>query len=53
MIPNHIVRIVAEYATNIKYKLLDWIPNNKIAWKWLSKNPAAIHLLKANFYKIS
>ena len=33
-------------------KLLDWIPYDKIHWKYLSENPNAIHLLEANQDKI-
>ena len=35
------------------YKLLDWIPLEKLNWNWLSKNPAAIHLLEQNPDKIN
>ena len=33
-------------------KLLDWINIDKLHWRALSKNPAAIHLLEANPDKI-
>ena len=36
----------------IKYKLLNWVPTNKIHWKALSSNPNAIHLLEKNLDKI-
>ena len=35
------------------YKLLDWIPLEKLSWTWLSLNPKAIHLLKQNPDKIN
>ena len=35
-----------------KYKLLDWIPEDKINWEYLSGNPNAIHLLEKNIDKI-
>jgi hypothetical protein len=46
--------IVEQYKTifRIKYVLKDWVPINKIDWKWLSKNPNAIDLLKENPKKI-
>ena len=34
-------------------KLLNWIDIDKIYWPWLSRNPAAIHLLEANPDKIN
>ena len=34
------------------YKLLDWIPLEKLNLSWLSKNPAAIHILEQNLDKI-
>ena len=34
------------------YKLLDWIPLDKLNWDYLSRNPAAIHLLEQNPDKI-
>jgi hypothetical protein len=33
-------------------KLLDWIDKNKINWNYLSINPNAVQLLKANKDKI-
>ena len=35
------------------YKLLDWIPLEKLDWPLLSKNPAAIHHLEQNKDKIN
>ena len=35
------------------YKLLDWIPFEKLDWDGLSTNPADIHLLEQNPDKIS
>ena len=34
------------------HRLLSWIPQYKLDWGYLSKNPAAIHLLEANQDKI-
>ncbi len=47
-------KIVEQYKTifKIKYKLKDWIPPEKLDWEFLSENPAAIKLLKANPDKI-
>ena len=39
-------------SINMVYKLRSWIPKDKINWKWLSSNPAAIHLLEQNQNKI-
>ena len=38
-----------------KYKLLDWVSaqSDKLDWRWLSENPAAIEMLKANPNKIN
>ena len=42
------IQIVNKYKTifNLKYVLKDWIPLNKLDWKFLSTNPNAIDLLK-------
>ena len=50
MFPNVINYIIAEYSA--EYVLLDWIPENKIDWDWLSVNSAAIHLLEKHKDKI-
>ena len=42
--------IITEYCA--KYKLLDWILENKLNYEWLSKKPNAIHLLEKNPDKI-
>jgi hypothetical protein len=34
-------------------KLRDWIPLDKLDWRDLSRNPAAIHLLEQNPNKIN
>ena len=34
------------------YKLLDWVPLEKLNWEMLSLNPAAIHILEQNPDKI-
>ena len=46
--------IVEQYKTifKIKYKLKDWIPPEKLDWVYLSANPNAIEMLKANPNKI-
>jgi hypothetical protein len=48
-------KIVEKYKTifKIKYKLKDWIPLEKLDWDYLSLNPNAIELLKANPDKIN
>jgi hypothetical protein len=45
--------IVASYAN--EYVLLDFVHQNidKIDWKWLSRNPNAIHLLEKHLDKIN
>jgi hypothetical protein len=51
VLPDDILeKIVNKYKTifKIKYKLKDWIPLEKLDWAWLSANPNAIELLKAN-----
>ena len=55
VLPDDILeKIVEKYKTilKIKYKLKDWIPPEKLDWHYLSRNPAAIKLLKANQYRI-
>jgi hypothetical protein len=56
LLPDDILeKIVNKYKTifKIKYKLKDWIPPKKLDWKYLSSNPNAIELLKANPQKIN
>jgi hypothetical protein len=56
VLPDDILeKIVNKYKTifKIKYKLKDWIPQKKLDWKYLSANPNAIELLKANPQKIN
>ena len=43
-----ICSIIAKYIIKSEYELLDWIPNEKLSWRWLSANPNAISLLKKN-----
>ena len=43
-----ICHIIAEYV--VPGELLDWIPQNKIDWFWLSKNPT---IFKINQKKIN
>jgi hypothetical protein len=55
VLPDDILeKIVEKYKTilKIKYKLKDWILPEKLDWHYLSRNPAAIKLLKANQYRI-
>ena len=55
VLPDDILeKIVEQYKTifKIKYKLKDWIPPEKLNWVFLSENPNAIELLKANRKKI-
>jgi len=54
-LPDDVYRtIVEQYKTifKIKYVLKNWIPLNKLDWGFLSINPNAIELLKANPTKI-
>jgi ribosomal protein L24E len=50
MFPKDIAGIIAEYAA--EYELLDWIDQKKLIWHYLSHNPSAIDLLRANPDKI-
>ena len=55
-LPDDVYRtIVEQYKTifKIKYVLKNWIPLKKIDWTYLSINPNAIELLKANPTKIN
>jgi hypothetical protein len=55
VLPDDILeKIVNKYKTifKLKYKLKDWIPLEKLDWLFLSANPNAIDLLKANPKKI-
>ena len=55
VLPDDILeKIVNKYKTifKIKYVLKDWIPIEKLDWKFLSINPNAIDLLKENPDKI-
>ena len=49
-----LTKIVEKYKSlfKVKHILRDWIPLNKLNWKYLSENPNAIDLLKANKHKI-
>ena len=40
------------FITTRKYKLLEWVNIDKIDWRELSINPAAIHILEQNMDKI-
>ncbi len=45
--------LISTYWAKPVFKLRDWIDMDKIDWKWLSMNPAAIHLLEQNPDKIN
>ena len=47
-IPLDVIRLIASYLVESKMKLLDWIPLDKIDWKYLSKNLNAIDLIEEN-----
>ena len=51
-IPFDLLYIVASFYTKPRMKLLDWIPEDKLNWIGLSKNPNALHLLEQNPDKI-
>ena len=34
------------------WKLLDWIDESKLNWRYLSFNPRAMYMLKKNMHKI-
>ena len=46
--------MILSYSENSKYKLLDWIDEKKLDWRYLSANSysGAINLLKKNMNKI-
>ena len=45
-IPFDLLIIVASFYTKPRMKLLDWIPEDILHWKYLSFNPNAIHMLE-------
>ena len=45
-----VIGIICDYLP--EYKLLEWIDINKINWSYLSRNPAAIELLKEHSDRI-
>ena len=49
--PKDIVNIILDYVP--KSEFLPWIDFNKIDWKWLSCNTAAIHILERNLDKVN
>ena len=51
-IPFDLLIIVASFHTKPRMKLLDWIPEDKLDWEWLSFNPNALHMLEANPMKM-
>ena len=51
MFSRDVAGIIADYAS--EHKLLSWIDEADLDWTWLSSNPNAIDLLKANPDKIN
>ena len=51
-IPFDLLYIIASFYTKPKMKLLDWIPEDKLNWDYLSKNPKALHMLEKHPDKI-
>ncbi len=51
-LPRDLLNLIASYAIDPIYKLLDWIDVNKLDWEQLSQNERAYDLLKNNFGKI-
>ena len=51
MFSRDVAGIIADYAS--EHKLLLWIDESDLDWTWLSSNPNAIDLLKANLEKIN
>ena len=47
-----ILNIIGDF-TFTYYKLLDWIPNDRIFWVIIAQNPLAIDLIYENFAKTS
>jgi len=47
-----IIFVFIHQIQSLPMKLLDWIDKNKINWNYLSINPNAVQLLKANKDKI-
>ena len=45
-IPFDLLYIIASFYTKPRMKLLDWIPENKLDWGTLLKNPNAIQMLE-------
>ena len=52
-IPFDLLYIVASFITKPRMKLLDWIPEDKLNWIWLSSNSNAIQLLEKYPKKIN
>ena len=52
-IPFDLLYMVASYIVKPRMKLLDWIPEYKLSWDWLSYNPNALHLLEKYPEKIN
>ena len=51
-IPFDLLYMVASYIVKPRMKLLDWIPEDKLDWEYLSKNSNAIQLLEKHLDKI-
>ena len=52
-IPFDLSLIVASFLIKPRMKLLDWIPEDKLNWKYLSANPNAIHMLEKHPEKMN
>jgi hypothetical protein len=50
MFPRDVAGIVADYAS--EHKLLPWIDETCINWRWLSINPNAMDMIRDNLEKI-
>ena len=50
-VPSDLIRVACNYLTQVYFYL--WINLDKINWKWVSRNPNAIHLLEKNPDKIN
>ncbi len=47
-----LLKLIASFLIKPKYKLLDWINQNKLDWRHLSANLNAIQILERNLDKI-
>lgn len=51
--PLDLLKIIAKFLVSKKYKLLDWIDENKLDIGNLSRNPFAISIIEKNIEKIN